>query len=538
MDLTKYQKIFTQESGRYIDELESLLLQVEDDLSNSALWADIHGKIHSIKGMARALSLERITDLCHSMESWCKQFQEGKAKPPKDTAQLFINGRDLLKLLVASKGEIGTPQDLRWFDSLLSRFKKDPEEADVTVETGAAAFPSAGISAGKIDNVRIRYSLIEELLGLSQEILLLEKTLPPLSQEQLSTGLQNWIDDYTSILKGLHFRLAQLRLMSIDEFSNLFVRPIRDLAREYGKQIRWEIAGGNLEADITLLERLREPFIHILRNSIAHGIEPQDERTQIGKDPVGTILFKATRERDSLIIKIKDDGRGIDRSAIHAYLKNRRSLTDEQIARMSEEEFFETILSADFSSTSTTTDLAGRGIGMNLVAQAIEYLGGTLEILSKPSEWTEFIIKLPVSLSIIYTLVFRIGTYTLAIPTSTMMSIDRQEREVTNDRENLYDIRELLGITNKKESTSYILKLSHPENKYSPAGKETALEFAVDSIIGNKPIMVMPVGELLAKTKLFSGVGIMENGDICVLIDTNRLPETYGHWRKSSRRYS
>jgi len=134
-------------------------------------------------------------------------------------------------------------------------------------------------------------------------------------------------------------------------------------------------------------------------------------------------------------------------------------------------------------------------------------------------------------------LVFRIGTYTLAIPTSTMMSIDRQEREVTNDRENLYDIRELLGITNKKESTSYILKLSHPENKYSPAGKETALEFAVDSIIGNKPIMVMPVGELLAKTKLFSGVGIMENGDICVLIDTNRLPETYGHWSESSQLY-
>jgi two-component system chemotaxis sensor kinase CheA len=458
------------------------------------------------------------------MENWCKQFQERKVKPPGNTAQLFINGRDLLKLLVASKGEIKSPQDLKWYDSLISKFKKDPE-SDLTAETDAAPLSSQGVTAGSIDYVRIRYSLIEELLGLSQEILLLEKNLPPLSQEQLSTGLKNWIDDYASILKGLHFRLAQLRLMSIDDFSNLFVRPIRDLAREHDKQIRWEIVGGNLEADITLLERLREPFIHILRNSIAHGIETTDERKLKGKESVGTILLAAKRERDKLIIKLRDDGRGIDRSAINDYLKNRRSLTDEEIARLSEEEFYETILNTDFSSTLTTTDLAGRGIGMNLVAQAIEYLGGTLEILSKPYEWTEFIIKLPVSLSIIHTLIFRIGMYTLAIPASTVASIERQDQVEANRREALYGIRALLGITDEKESNPYILKLSYPEDKYSPTAKETPMEFSVDSIIGNKPIMVMPVGELLAKIKLFSGVGIMENGDIAVLVDVDRFPQ-------------
>jgi len=515
MDLTKYEKIFTQESEKYLKELDDLLMQVEKDLINRELWSKIHGKIHSIKGMARALSLDKITNLSHCMENWCKEFQKGAMEATPDAIQLLFDGADLLRLLVAGKGEIDIFENQSRYSSLTSQFKKGSKKSAAQVQPEKQSYSRSLSMIEKIDYVRVKYSLIEELLGLSQEILLLEKTLPPLSQEQISSGLKNWIDHYTSMLKVLYFRLAQLRLMPVGHFSDLFIKPIRNMAKENNKEVRFEVIGGEIEADITLLERLREPFVHLFRNSIAHGIEPPDERVRVGKNAEGRIILEFNSDKGSLLVNISDDGQGIDRSAIIRHLKDKRSMADEQIAMMPHEEFFDTILSPEFSSVSETTDMAGRGIGMNVVAQAIEYLGGSMTICSEPSKRTEFIIKLPVSLSIIYTITFKIGKYTISIPTSNVESIDRMEYISPEDSNSFYDLRGLLGVNNNEGELFHVLKLKDHGN----------IALAVGSIIGNKPLMVMPVGELLAKARIFAGVGIMENGDISILIDLENLPK-------------
>lgn len=523
MDLKKYQKIFTQESDKYLEQLDRLLIRVEKDTLNCKLWAEIHGKIHSIKGMARALSLEKISELSHNMENWCKQFQQGTMKPAPEMVQLLFEGGDLLKVLVARNGEIVSAQDQNRYSTLISEFRKDPQQCAIEDQPERRYGPSP---AEKINYVRVRYSLIEELLGLSQEILLAEKMLPSVSQGQIPTGFKNWIDDYIAMLKGLYFRLAQLRLMSVGDFADLFIKTIRDLAKENNKEVRFEVVGGELEADITLLERLREPFIHIFRNSIAHGIESPNERLRIGKDAAGKIIFKASRERDNLIIKISDDGHGLNRSAIVKHLKDNKSMTDQQIAKMSQEEFFETILNPGFSSASETTEVRGRGIGMNVVAQAIEYLGGSLSIHSEPSKGAEFRIKLPVSLSIIYAVTFRLGDYTLSIPTSYVASINQIKSAYSDNSHPFYDLKTLLGVGDNGKRPFHILKIRSPEKKYYHNDeKGVVMQLMVDSIVGNKRIMVMPVGELLAKARLFAGVGIMENCDISLLLDIEEFPE-------------
>ena len=524
MDLTKYKKIFSQESGKYLEDLDRLLMTVEKDRLNPDLWAEIHGKIHSIKGMARALSLDKISELAHSMETWCKEFQQGTVEPTLNVIQLLFDGGDLLRLLVATEGQTVSPQDQRRYTALFSKFKEAPDKLAIEDKGETTPMVSKPSVTEKINYVRVKYALIEELLGLSQEILLIEKGLPPLSQEQVSGGLKNWIDDYTSILKGLHFRLAQLRLMSFGDFADIFAKTIRNLAKENNKEVRLDVVGSELEADITLLERLREPFVHIFRNCIAHGIESSDERLKAGKDAIGRIILEAARERDNLIIKIIDDGRGINRSAIIKYLKSNRFLTDEQIARIPEEEFFDTILDPAFSSASKITEVAGRGIGMNVVAQAIEYLGGTMTIHSEPAKRTEFTIRLPVSLSIIDTITFMVGDYTLSIPTSNVVSIDQGKDGVSDDGASFYDLRRVLGARENGGELLYVLKIRGLGEKYSHNGKEELMEMAVDTIIGNNRIMVMPVGELLAKARLFAGVGIMENGDISMLLDIESLP--------------
>ncbi len=534
MDTTKYEKIFTQESEKYLEELDTLLLEVENDLGNCDLWSEIHGKVHSIKGMARALSLDRITRLSHSIENWCKQFQQGIKSATPDTVQLLLEGTELLRVLVAGKDEIDSPENQKWYKTLSAGFAKEPDKIAKQSHSEDKSYYSILSVPERIDQVRVKYPLIEELLSFSQEILFLEKTLPPLSKE--SAGLRNWIGHYASMLKGLYFRLIQLRLMSVGDFAQLFTKTIRNLAKEENKQVRSEVIGGEVQADIALLERLRESIIHLLRNCIAHGIEPPEERIKAGKKAEGKITLEARREGDSLVIKIGDDGRGLNRPAIIKYLKDNRSLSDEQIAVMSEEELINTIVSTEFSSARETSDIAGRGIGMNVVAQAVEYLGGSMTIHSEPSKGTEFIMKLPLSLSVIYAVSFKVGKYSLSIPTLYVESIDRRKPIIPGDSESVYDLRDLYGVESKDEEFIHILKLRHPGhtsrhttpdfNHLVSGGRvenNGYIELAVDSIIGNRPIMAMPVGELIAKVGIFSGVGLMEDGELSILLDLESL---------------
>ena len=190
MELEKYRKIFIQESSRYLEELDAILLEVEKNLQDQVLWSEIHGKIHSVKGMARALSMMELSAFCHAMESWCKLFQEGAKKPNEAVVQLFFDGIDLLKAFVAGKGEITEPEDLERLKGLSEKFTKDPEELVAPAESKVR--PTS--TPGKIDRIRVDYALIESLLARSQEIMLLEKTLPPLSRDQISAGSKTgWI---------------------------------------------------------------------------------------------------------------------------------------------------------------------------------------------------------------------------------------------------------------------------------------------------------------------------------------------------------
>lgn len=534
MDIEKYKKIFTLESEKYLTELDTLLIRVEKDFNNHKLWSEIHGKVHSIKGMARALSLDRITQLAHLIEDWCKQFQEGARPSSPDAVQLIFDGTELLRALVAEKDDADPLANQEWYEKLTSRFKKGQEELPEEPPSETSPYQTPLSVPSKIDQVRVKYTIIEELLGISQEILLLENTLPPLSKQ--SAGLKNWIDHYRSMLKALYFRLAQLRLVPVEDFVLLFSKSLRDLAKQHNKEVKIEVVGGEVQADIALMDRLREPFIHLLRNAIAHGIESPEERVRGGKPGEGKITLEAIREKDVLVLKIGDDGRGLNRSAIVNYLKEKMSLTEKEIEEMPEGEFFNTILSPDFSSADEVSDMAGRGIGMSVVSQAIEYLGGSMSIRSQPSRGTEFIMELPLLLSVIYAVSFTIGKYFFSIPTVYVASIEKWEAPLPEDKSTFCDLRPLLGLKPNGNKSFYVLQVARPGegadiNGFDPhvlppeqaPGNSRHVQLVVDTVIGNRPIMVTRAGELLAKAGIFSGVGIAENGELSLLLDLKNL---------------
>lgn len=522
MDRSKYEQIFDQESGRYLKDLDDLLLKVEKEADNRDLWGDIHGKIHSIKGMARALSLEKITTLSHLMEAWCKAYQEGSAAAVPTAIQAIYDGTDCLRYLVARKGGDESFEDQQWFSSLVALFEKAPHAHSGDKKPAPPMDAAKKTQVQSINEVRVRYSLIEELLGLAQEIQLLEKTLPPLPQGQEFSGVKNWMAHCTSLMKVMYFRLAHLRLMSVGDFADLFNKTVRNLAASHGKKVCFSVEGGEIAADITILERLREPLVHIFRNCIAHGIELPEERVKAGKSEEGIIFIKAVKEKENLLLRIGDDGKGIDRSSIMDHLRKGGALSEEEIQNLSDEALFSTILRPDYSSSAKTDDLAGRGIGMNVVAQAISYLGGSMKIVSKPTAGTEFHVRLPLSLSIVQALTFTIDQYTLSIQTSQVEAIDRVSNLSPEQSQKVRSLGRLLGLQ-QEHAVLHVVNLKKSAVTENDTAGEGLPAIGVDSIIGNRPLMVLPVGELLASAGVFAGVGIMENGDVTMVLDVEKV---------------
>ncbi|MFZ3049127.1 MAG: ATP-binding protein [Desulfatirhabdiaceae bacterium] len=530
MDLEKYNKIFSQESGKYLEQIDQLLIQVDSHPSDVGLWSDLHGKMHSIKGMARAMSKKTIAELGHAMESWCLAFQNNAAKAEPSTIQTMFDGVSMLKSLVHQMDETDSGEFQERYRLIMERLSQDPSTIAAPVLQKIAVVEPDAIRIDPIDQVRIPYVQIEELLGFSREILMLETTLPPIPLEYAS--IKGWIDHYMSMIKGLYFRLAQLRLMSIEDFAAIYSSTIYQQARSLGKRVSLEVTGGNIRADIALLERLREPLIHIIRNAIAHGIETPEERLNLGKPEKGRIVLEAESDRESLIIRVHDDGSGINRDAIIRHLQKKWRMSAEEIVDMTEKKFYDTILSNEFSSSKTVNEMSGRGIGMDVVAQAVEYLSGSLSISSTPGKGATFTIQLPVSLSVIYAVVFKVGPFLLAIPTSALKSVEHQSERICELPGNCLNLRDLLCVNQPLDEPMHILNLrpgSHktktqPETTSKP--EDISWSLAVDSIVGNRPIMIMHVSELIARTHIYSGIGIMENGDISPLLDIPALFET------------
>ncbi|MGB5987245.1 MAG: ATP-binding protein, partial [Desulfobacterales bacterium] len=318
---------------------------------------------------------------------------------------------------------------------------------------------------------------------------------------------------------------TELRLMSIHQFADLFSRPLRDLARRYGKQVELQVAGGTIEADISLLERLREPLTHIFRNCLAHGIESAERRSQLGKPPAGKIILDARRQGAYLEMRIADDGQGIDRDAVVDFLKHRRGMGPAAIESLPSSAFYETILDPEFSTATQLSELAGRGIGMHAVLQAMTFLGGTLAIQSQPYQGTQYTLRLPLSLSAIDALIFRLGEYVLAIPGSRITKIDQIQYAQPSSfgpppNVACHDLAKLFKLTPSRRKSYYLLYLQH-----SPAqpgeGKIPQTCIAVDQVIGSRSLMVLPPGKLLARAGIYSGVGILEDGTLAPIIDTD-----------------
>jgi two-component system, chemotaxis family, sensor kinase CheA len=342
-------------------------------------------------------------------------------------------------------------------------------------------------------------------------------------------NLGNTITDIAKIISNLQQDVMSVRLQPIEIVFNTLPRLVRDLSRKMGKKIEFHIEGQETEVDRSIIEHLRDPLIHLLRNSVDHGIETPEARTAAGKPETGTVTLTAYQSQDNIIIKLKDDGKGIDPAVLRQIAIKKNMGFPEDIAKLSDEEVINFIFAAGFSTAKKITEVSGRGVGLDVVKTNIEVMNGSVSVESRPGEGTTFILSLPLTLAIVPSLLVKTGGTTCAVPLSSIIETSRLEEKgikTIRGREVIMFRGGVLPLLRMDEAFR-LQKPDKPETvenyvvvvKYSG----TQVGLVVDALLEQQELVLKSLDEFVGGNNSFSGASIMGDGTVVLILDVVSL---------------
>ncbi len=376
--------------------------------------------------------------------------------------------------------------------------------------------------------VRVDIDRLDVLMNLVSELIIIKTRLEGIEGVQRTQNYNEAVEYLERITTSLHDAVMKVRMVPIEMVFNRFPRMIRDLSRETGKQINLIMSGEETELDRTVIDEIGDPLIHMLRNSVDHGIESPDKRKEIGKEPVGTIYLRAYQDGNNVVIEVEDDGAGINADKVKKKLIDSGLITKENINTLSKKDIINYLFRPSFSTADKITDISGRGVGLDVVRTKIEALGGVIEVESENGKGSKFIIRLPLTLAIIQALLVLIGQEKFAIPLSSIREIINieskdiklvQKQEVIILRKNVIPIirlGEVLDVPDAKSNSDQITVVVVNKG-------EKLSGFVVDNLIGQQEIVIKSLGKLLMGIKTIAGATILGDGQVALIIDVNSL---------------
>ncbi len=389
------------------------------------------------------------------------------------------------------------------------------------VETAASPRASASEST-----IRVDVSLLDRLMNLVGELVLSRNQIVQLAGEQQDDGLGPPAQRLNLITSELQEGVMKTRMQPINNVWAKLPRVVRDLSKELGKEIKIEMVGKDTELDRTIIEAIKDPLTHIVRNTVDHGIESPDERRALGKEPEGVLLLRASHEGGQVNIEISDDGKGISPEPIRKKAVEKGFLTADAAAKVGDAEIVQMIFRPGFSTAGVVSNVSGRGVGMDVVKTNVEKIGGTVDLKTVPGQGTTFKIKIPLTLAIIPALTVTCAGNRYAIPQVSLLELVRLEGDGPNDRiEDLHgapvyrlrgrllpivDLRQQLGTEPASGDITNIVVLKADDHQFG---------LIVDTIEDTEEIVVKPLGRQVKDVKLFSGATIMGDGKIALILD-------------------
>lgn len=532
LDHIREDKPLGEDTAQWIERLRQFLAHPEASPPAEQTW-----RVHITLDPGSPHLGARAFAILKQMEQW---GQVAGSRPHRDA----LTGADWGNEFVVS---LTTPLEP---DELRQKVRSAPGVTDVLIEAIAhtedeergAKAPEGAAEPAKAPAppernaspyVRIQVHHLDRLLNLMGELVISRSRLGRIARNCEDPAILAALNEHAHLLDELQEAVLEARLVPVGQVFDRFPRMVRDLLKEAGKQARFIIEGQELELDRTVVEALAEPLVHLLRNSVDHGLEPPEERVKAGKPAEGLIRLAAFREQDMAVVEVFNDGRHISREEVEKTALSRGLVTSEQLDSMTDEQVLLLICLPDFSSSPGVTRVSGRGVGMYAVKQAVDALRGELEISSSPGEGTTFRLRLPITLSLAEALLVQAGSQQYAIPLSSVNRILditpasiitlHNRRVLSLDRTiPLFSLREMLGFpptgegspSEGPEAYRHVLLTGRGNN-------EVAL--LVDGVIAKEQIVIKPFAGFLSHIPGLAGATILPDGRVVLILDISNL---------------
>ncbi|HAP67968.1 MAG TPA: hybrid sensor histidine kinase/response regulator [Nitrospinae bacterium] len=557
--------LFKTEAGEHVQRLSDGLLRLEKDPKESAALEEVFREAHSLKGAARMVGVVDVEEMAHKLEDMFGAVKKGAVTLTSEIIDSMFKTLDTIRKLV-HEAVTGEKAEVRVLEV--------QPEAKIAPPPPFEKEGMGGFGEFKIETVRVDTKMLDALMTQTgeltvtkahissriaeiDEIIEIEEELEKRNVEfgvrsaELKSKLQNLkskIGGDNSRLDFISDRLddgvRKIRLIPISTIFNLFPKMVRDMAREQSKEVNLIIEGGDTVADKRIVEEMKDPLMHIIRNSIDHGIEKPDEREKKGKPRTGTITLKGMQTASNIIIEVSDDGRGLDIGDIKQSALKRNISSESELSGMTEEQIKSLIFKSGFSTSTFVSDVSGRGVGLDVVRTNVERLKGSVALESYPDKGCRFRIKLPVTLSTMRVMITATGGRRYAVPVEYV----EMSRMITHDEIFTVAGRQTIKIDSQPISVAHLSNVLQVRGSESGVRSEDSrlpthdsklkkpciilsvnnerMGVIVDELLDEQEVVLKPQSLILKRVRNVSGVTILATGEVCMVLNPNDMLKT------------
>jgi two-component system, chemotaxis family, sensor kinase CheA len=529
---------FLAESRENLDQVDRDLVALESDPSASDTLARVFRAIHTIKGTCGFLGYSKLESVTHAGEGLLSRLRDREMAFTREIADALLAMVDAVRRMLASiqaTGGDGDEDHSRVVADLLRL-----QERKAAGSAPSAAEPAGGLRVGAQASVGIRVDvdLLDRLMTLVGELVLTRNQILQLAAARRERALITASQRLNLITAELQEGVMRTRMQPLLNLGSRLPRHVRDLAAACGKKVRIEMEGMETELDRSILEAIKDPLTHLVRNAIDHGIEDPAAREAAGKHPCGVISLRARHEGGQVHITLSDDGAGVDEASIRDAAIRRGLVTAAQAERLRGSEALNLIFMPGLSTARQVTSVSGRGVGMDVVRTNIERIGGAVVVRSEKGKGSSFEINLPLTLAIVPALIVRAGSERYALPQSSLLELVRLEGKLARSgietiqdapvhrlRGNLVPIvylgRELGALPRSARSLPGDGAVSIVVLRAEGA----VFGLVVDGIDDTQEIVVKPLGRHLRKIPAFAGATILGDGGVALILDVSGLAQ-------------
>ncbi|AQT08478.1 chemotaxis protein CheA [Pseudomonas protegens] len=397
----------------------------------------------------------------------------------------------------------------------------------------AAAAPPAEKPASEAETtVRVDTARLDEIMNMVGELVLVRNRLVRLGLNSGDEAMSKAVSNLDVVTADLQTAVMKTRMQPIKKVFGRFPRLVRDLARQLKKEINLELVGEETDLDKNLVEALADPLVHLVRNAVDHGIESPEEREASGKSRGGKVVLAAEQEGDHILLSISDDGKGMDPNVLRAIAVKRGVMDKDAADRLSDTECYNLIFAPGFSTKTEISDVSGRGVGMDVVKTKISQLNGSINIYSTKGQGSKIVIKVPLTLAIMPTLMVMLGNQAFAFPLVNVNEIFHLDLSRTN----VVDGQEVVIVRDKALPLFYLKRwlVSSAAHEEQREGHVVILSvgtqrigFVVDQLVGQEEVVIKPLGKMLQGTPGMSGATITGDGRIALILDVPSMLKRY-----------